>query len=115
MAVVHYVTSQAMLPNGEVLLRGKLTIGTTAAGGATLNLANYFHDEHAPTLLLGIATNATNVAFPLFANVINAETITILALAGGLGASEPFYLLNAGLELTAQNVDFHAFGRADLG
>ena len=112
MAVVHYVTSETLLPGGEKLIRGKLTLSSYAAGGATLNLANYLKDDQVPTVFVGTVANATNVAFPTMVNTSNAESIKILCMAGGLGASQPLYFLNAGFELTAQNVDFYALGRS---
>jgi hypothetical protein len=112
MACIHYVTKECLLPGGEKLVRGKLTLGSYAASGATLNLANYFKSTEAPTVITGPVANATNVAFPTQVNVTNAETITVLALCGGLGASEPLYYLNAGFELTSQNCDFYAIGQA---
>jgi hypothetical protein len=101
-----------MLPGGEKLIRGRLTIGSLAAGGAALNLANYFKSSSVPTVIVGGLVNATNWAAASLVNVVNAETIKIMAMCGGKGASEPFYLMNAGLELTAQNTGFYAIGQA---
>ena len=112
MAVIHFVQAETLLPGGEKLIRGKLTIGAHAAGGAALNLANYLKDDQVPTVFVGTVANATNVAFPTMVNTSNAESIKILCMTGGLGAEQPLYMLNAGFELTAQNVDFYALGRA---
>jgi hypothetical protein len=114
MAVVHYVTRETMLPGGEKLIRGKLTVGSTAAAGAALNLANYFKSSTECTVVCeAFVQNAvTNAAFGVATNQANAETITVQTFVGGLGASQPFYVSNAGLELTARNIGFHAIGQA---
>lgn len=114
MAVVHYVTRETLLPGGEKMVRGKLTVGTLGSSGtAALNLANYLKSSETPVILIdGFVENAANAAFPLSVNAANAEVITVQARCGGLGASQPLYAANAGLELTAANVDFVAIGQA---
>lgn len=112
MAVVHYVDAETLLPGGDKLLRGKLTIGSTGAGQTLLNLANYLKDDQTPCVFVSPIENATNKAFSLGVNTCNAEVIGIKAYVTGLSAEDTLQTANAGLELTAHNVDFLAIGRS---
>lgn len=115
MAVIHHVITDLRFPEGRRLLVGKLDIGAYAAGGATLNLANYFEDDAVPSLMLLPDIQAANAGFGLGANISNGELIAIRVLVPIQSNADTAvdYLgeANVGMRLGA-NVEFWAIGQS---